>query len=99
MALAMADNSLAESSGGNVSSSSDMLKHVAKLCVSYSASSLVGRTLQRLTPVLQWLESYHACVQIYLQAAPAPFVIFWGTLSLVIEVSYTRESRLIYLGT
>jgi hypothetical protein len=69
----------------SVSSVDDLLQHVESLHVSYQKARLT-RILDRLRPVLRWLQSYNDCVRIYLEAAPKPLLILWGSLSLVIEV-------------
>jgi hypothetical protein len=63
----------------------DLLRRVETLRASYAKSRLV-KTLNRLHPVLLWFESYNNCVKIFLEAAPDPLVVLWGSLALMVEV-------------
>ncbi|KAI0839447.1 hypothetical protein F5Y06DRAFT_303168 [Hypoxylon sp. FL0890] len=88
--------SLDESDRRNVESISGiggLLQHVQSLRNSYCTSRLT-RALDRLKPVFRWLQSYNECVKIYLNAAPEPFVLLWGSLSLVIEVAARNHRAL-----
>ncbi|OTA58869.1 hypothetical protein K449DRAFT_436358 [Hypoxylon sp. EC38] len=88
--------SLDESERRNVKSISgidDLLQHVQSLRDSYRKSRVI-HALDRLQPILRWLQSYNECVKIYLNAAPQPFVLLWGSLSLVIEVAARNHRAL-----
>ncbi|OTA96823.1 hypothetical protein M434DRAFT_27437 [Hypoxylon sp. CO27-5] len=77
----------------SISGPNDLLQHVQSLHDSYHASR-TARILDRLQPIFRWLHSYNECVKIYLNAAPQPFILLWGSLSLVIEVAARNHRAL-----
>ncbi|KAI1137571.1 hypothetical protein F5Y05DRAFT_387620 [Hypoxylon sp. FL0543] len=77
----------------SISGIDDLLQRVQSLRGSYNSSRLT-RAIDRLQPVFKWLQSYNECVKIYLNAAPQPFVLLWGSLSLAIEVAARNHRAL-----
>lgn len=43
----------------------------------------------RLNPILQSLNGFNQCVQTFTQVAPKGFILLWGSLSFILEVSIT----------
>lgn len=46
-----------------------------------------SRIFDRLNPVMQSLSGFNQCVQTFTQAAPKGFILLWGSLSFILEVS------------
>jgi len=71
---------------GTVTSLEDLVGLVEKLQKKYGDKSS-SRWFGKLAPVLSWLTGLNQCVHAFLQASPREFVLLWGSLSLVLEVS------------
>ena len=62
-----------------------LLTHIDGLRSSY-LNRRSSKTFQRLEPSLVRLWEFNTCVQSYLQASPKPFILLWGSLSIVLQV-------------
>ncbi|KAK5659347.1 hypothetical protein OQA88_1440 [Cercophora sp. LCS_1] len=51
------------------------------------AGRFMSRCFGKLQPVLEWLRGFDHCVHSFLQASPPEFVVLWGSLSFVLEIS------------
>ncbi|KAI2462929.1 hypothetical protein F4781DRAFT_441392 [Annulohypoxylon bovei var. microspora] len=70
----------------SVSAVDDLLQQVQSLRVSYHTSRLII-ALDRLQPILNFFKKYNDCLKTYMEAAPRPLVLLWGSLALVIEIA------------
>jgi hypothetical protein len=71
---------------GTVTSFEELVGLVEKLQKQYADRSS-SRWFGKLAPVLSWLTGFNQCVHAFLQASPPEFVLLWGSLSLVLEVT------------
>lgn len=65
-----------------------LLSEVGALRDQY-AKKTWAHIFDRLNPMLQSLYGFNQCVQTFTQVAPKGFILLWGCLSFVLEVSKT----------
>lgn len=65
-----------------------LLSEVGALKAQY-AKKTWARIFDRLNPMLQSLNGFNQCVQTFTQIAPKGFILLWGSLSFILEVSVT----------
>jgi len=64
----------------------ELLTHIDSLKSSY-LNRRSSKAFDRLEPSLVRLWEFNTCVQSYLQASPKPFILLWGSLSIVLQLS------------
>lgn len=69
-----------------------LLSDVGVLRAQY-AKKTWARIFDRLNPMLQSLNGFNQCVQTFTQIAPKGFVLLWGSLSFILEVSITTVAK------
>lgn len=63
-----------------------LLSEIGELQAQYARKTW-ARIFERLIPAMQWLSGFNHCIQTFTQAAPKAFVLLWGSLSFILEVS------------
>lgn len=80
---------------GSTPSLDALLTEIAALRAQYARKTCT-RIFDQLRPIMQWLSGFDRCVQTFTQAAPKGFILLWGSLSFILEVSmdgYTVENK------
>lgn len=72
-----------------------LLSEIEVLRVQYARKAW-SRFFDRLAPIIQWLSGFSQCVQAFTQAAPKAFILLWGSLSFILEVSIDVHAGLEY---